>query len=147
MTASVRPRADAVDRHVGTRIRQRRSLLGLSQESLGSALGVTFQQIQKYERGANRVGASRLWDLSRVLDVPLSYFYDEMPADLAEGDARRHPPEDPAARGRGAGEADPLTRRETLELVRAYYRVRDEDVRRRFRDMVRALAGRAGEEL
>ena len=67
-----------VDVHVGGRVRLRRTLLGLSQEKLGEAIGLTFQQVQKYERGANRIGASRLWDLSRVLDVPVSYFFDEM---------------------------------------------------------------------
>ncbi len=68
-----------IDVHVGTRIRLRRTLLGLSQEKLGEAIGLTFQQVQKYERGANRVGSSRIYDLSRVLDVPISYFFDEMP--------------------------------------------------------------------
>src|SRR3954467_15416405 len=68
-----------IDIHVGTRIRLRRTLLGLSQEKLGEAIGLTFQQVQKYERGANRVGSSRIFDLSRVLDVPISYFFDEMP--------------------------------------------------------------------
>ncbi|MGB1026977.1 MAG: helix-turn-helix domain-containing protein, partial [Rhodospirillaceae bacterium] len=63
-----------VDVHVGSRVRLRRTLLGMSQEKLGEAIGLTFQQVQKYERGANRIGASRLWDLSRVLDVPMSYF-------------------------------------------------------------------------
>src|SRR5262245_39091705 len=67
-----------VDVHVGSRVRLRRTLLGMSQEKLGEAIGLTFQQVQKYERGANRIGASRLWDLSRVLDVPVAYFFDEM---------------------------------------------------------------------
>src|SRR3982751_5187523 len=67
------------DVHVGARVRLRRTLLGLSQEKLADAIGLTFQQVQKYERGANRVGSSRLYDLSRVLDVPIAYFFDEMP--------------------------------------------------------------------
>src|SRR5256885_4646469 len=66
-----------VDVHVGARVRLRRTLLGMSQEKLGDAIGLTFQQVQKYERGANRIGASRLYDLSRVLDVPVSYFFEE----------------------------------------------------------------------
>ena len=70
--------ANPVDIHVGNRVRLRRTLLGLSQESLGEALGLTFQQVQKYERGANRIGASRLFDLARVLGVPVTYFYEEM---------------------------------------------------------------------
>src|SRR6202453_3199655 len=70
-------RPSPIDVHVGSRVRLRRTLLGMSQEKLGDALGLTFQQVQKYERGANRVGARRLYDLSRVLDVPVSYFFDE----------------------------------------------------------------------
>src|SRR6201995_1970339 len=76
-------RPSPIDVHVGSRIRLRRTLMGLSQERLGEALGLTFQQVQKYERGVNRVGASRLFDLSRVLDVPISFFFDDMPEPLA----------------------------------------------------------------
>src|SRR3546814_14208536 len=78
-----------VDVHVGGRVRLRRTLLGLSQEKLGEALGLTFQQVQKYERGANRIGASRMFDLSRVLDVPVSFFFDDMPQDVAMQSPRR----------------------------------------------------------
>src|SRR6201987_3522514 len=104
-----------IDVHVGARIRQRRTLLGMSQEKLGEAIGLTFQQVQKYERGANRVGASRLYDLSRVLDVPGAYFFEEM---APAGEAR-------AGGGEGSSEADPMLKRETLELVRAYYKIPD----------------------
>src|SRR3954465_1224783 len=76
-------RPSPIDVHVGSRIRLRRTLLGMSQERLGESLGLTFQQVQKYERGVNRVGASRLFDLSRVLDVPISFFFDDMPDSLA----------------------------------------------------------------
>ena len=76
-------RPSPIDVHVGSRIRLRRTLLGMSQERLGEALGLTFQQVQKYERGVNRVGASRLFDLSRVLDVPISFFFDDLPDSLA----------------------------------------------------------------
>ena len=76
-------RPSPIDVHVGTRIRLRRTLLGMSQEKLGEALGLTFQQVQKYERGVNRVGASRLFDLSRVLDVPISFFFDDLPDSLS----------------------------------------------------------------
>jgi transcriptional regulator with XRE-family HTH domain len=72
-------RPSPIDVHVGARVRLRRTLLGMSQERLGDALGLTFQQVQKYERGVNRVGASRLFDISRVLDVPISFFFDDMP--------------------------------------------------------------------
>src|ERR1700733_2217914 len=76
-------RPSPVDMHVGARIRLRRTLMGMSQERLGDALGLTFQQVQKYERGVNRVGASRLFDLSRVLDVPISFFFDDMPEGMS----------------------------------------------------------------
>ena len=69
---------NAIDMHVGNRVRLRRTLLGISQEQLGAELNVTFQQVQKYERGANRISASRLWDISQILDVPISYFFDDM---------------------------------------------------------------------
>ncbi len=126
-----------VDVHVGGRIRLRRTLLGMSQERLGDALGLTFQQVQKYERGTNRVGASRLWDLSRVLDVPVSFFYDDMTEDVAGHSPRLISglAEEPEAM-----EADPLTKRETLELVRAYYRILDPMVRKRVFDLAKALA-------
>ena len=124
-----------IDVHVGSRVRLRRNMLGLSQEKLGEAIGLTFQQVQKYERGANRIGASRLHDLSRVLDVPVSFFFDDMdpvrapaiPAGFAE----------PAAE---AFDADPLRRRETIELVGAYYRIDDPALRRRLFELARALA-------
>eukprot|EP01035_Chromulina_nebulosa_P063261 gene63261-86543_t len=77
-------RPSPIDVHVGSRIRLRRTLMGLSQERLGEALGLTFQQVQKYERGVNRVGASRLFDLSRVLDVPISFFFDDLPEPLGD---------------------------------------------------------------
>src|SRR5271163_1017965 len=75
-------RPSPIDVHVSSRIRLRRTLMGMSQERLGECLGLTFQQVQKYERGVNRVGASRLYDLSRVLDVPISFFFDDMPDSL-----------------------------------------------------------------
>ncbi len=129
-----------VDIHVGQRIRLRRTLLGMSQEKLGEALGLTFQQVQKYERGANRVGSSRLFQLSRVLDVPVSYFFEEM---SAETTARAKAVNTDAGMAEDSGEgyqADPMTKRETLELVRAYYRITDPKLRRRLFDMTKALA-------
>jgi transcriptional regulator with XRE-family HTH domain len=130
-----------IDVHVGSRIRLRRTLLGMSQERLGEALGLTFQQVQKYERGANRVGASRLFDLARVLDVPISFFFDDMPEPLATTYGS------PAARrALGFAEAqegfgdDTMSRRETLELVRAYYRITDSAVRKRVFELIKSLA-------
>lgn len=131
-----------VDVHVGSRVRLRRTLLGMSQEKLGEAIGLTFQQVQKYERGANRVGASRLFDLSRVLDVPVGFFFDEMPEEVAAsspaqrpGRSNRPPPEQ---------ELDPMVKRETLELVRAYYKIDEPGVRKRLFEMTKALAAASG---
>ena len=126
-----------IDVHVGTRVRLRRTLLGMSQEKLGDALGLTFQQVQKYERGANRIGASRLYDLSRVLDVPVSFFFDDIKAETIEASqAEPGGRETPGS----AYEPDPMMRRETLELVRAYYRIPDTQIRRRLFDLTKAIA-------
>ncbi len=125
-----------VDVHVGGRVRLRRTLLGLSQEKLGEAVGLTFQQIQKYERGANRIGASRLFEFSRILDVPVSFFFDDMPESYATGERRATGMSD---QPQAAMEHDPLTRRETLELVRAYYRIGDPQVRRRLFELTKSL--------
>ena len=113
----------------------------MSQEKLGEAIGLTFQQVQKYERGANRIGASRLFDLSRVLDVPVSFFFDDMPADAASA-----PVDDDEAGASGVEEhsggyePDPMAKRETLELVRAYYRINDPSVRKRLFELTKAVA-------
>jgi transcriptional regulator with XRE-family HTH domain len=137
-------RPSPIDIHVGSRVRLRRTLLGMSQERLGDALGLTFQQVQKYERGVNRVGASRLFDISRVLDVPISYFFDDMPEGLQDT-----PISGPRGRMYGFAEAqepfnagvdDNLTKRETLELVRAYYRITDPSMRKRMFDLMKSLA-------
>lgn len=127
-----------IDIHVGSRIRLRRTLLGMSQQKLGEAIGLTFQQVQKYERGANRVGCSRLFVLSRVLDVLVSYFFDEMGADTAER-GRQHAMGHEVA-VKPADEPDPMTKRETLELVRAYYKITDSRVRKRLFELTKALA-------
>ena len=133
-------RPSPVDVHVGARIRLRRTLMGMSQERLGDALGLTFQQVQKYERGVNRVGASRLFDLSRILDVPISFFYDNMPDSMSGSGSPRsgqgfHEQQD----GFGAIE-DTMGKRETLELVRAYYRITDANVRKRMFDLMKSMA-------
>jgi transcriptional regulator with XRE-family HTH domain len=138
-------RPSPIDVHVGSRIRLRRTLLGMSQERLGEALGLTFQQVQKYERGVNRVGASRLFDLSRVLDVPISFFFDDMPDSLASAYGS------PTSR-RTTGFSDQhdsfaddtLNRRETLELVRAYYRITDPAVRKRVFDLIKSMGPAEG---
>jgi transcriptional regulator with XRE-family HTH domain len=131
--------ANPVDVHVGARVRLRRTLLGLSQERLGAAVGLTFQQIQKYERGANRIGASRLYEFSKILDVPVSYFFEEMPGELEthagrfKAGLRDHEQEEI--------ERDPLVKRETLELVRAYYRIPSPRARKRLFELTKSLAG------
>ncbi len=131
-------RPSPIDVHVGSRVRLRRTLLGMSQERLGEALGLTFQQVQKYERGVNRIGASRLFDLSRVLDVPISFFFDDMPGTVggSQSFARRV---SGFAEAQDGFEDDTLHRRETLELVRAYYRISDPSVRKRVFDLIKAM--------
>lgn len=133
-TASGAP--NPVDIHVGARVRLRRTLLGMSQEKLGEAIGLTFQQVQKYERGANRVGASRLYDLSRVLEVPVSFFFDDMPDEISSKSVheRREMSESP-----DPFDNDPMNRRETLELVRAYYRISDPNQRKKVFELVKSM--------
>lgn len=118
-----------VDAHVGARLRQRRMLLGISQEQLAEMLGLTFQQVQKYERGTNRVSASRLFQLARALDTPITWFFDEMEGD--RGTERVESSEQ---------DSDPMSRRETLELVRVYSRIDDRKVRKKLYEMAKALA-------
>jgi transcriptional regulator with XRE-family HTH domain len=119
---------DPVDVHVGTRIRTRRLLLGMNQETLANALGLTFQQVQKYEGGANRVSASRLAQVAEVLRVPVTYFFNDL-----ETAGEVAPP----------GEADireMMQRPEAIELIRWYYAITDPEVRQQFLEMVKAVA-------
>ena len=141
-------RPSPIDVHVGSRIRLRRTLMGMSQERLGEALGLTFQQVQKYERGVNRVGASRLFDLSRVLDVPISFFFDDMPEPLAaaygsSSSGLRASRQTGFANSQDAFGDDTLNRRETLELVRAYYRITDAAIRKRVFELIKSLVPEA----
>jgi transcriptional regulator with XRE-family HTH domain len=125
-----------IDVHVGHRLRSRRTMLGLSQTALAEEMGLTFQQIQKYESGANRISSSRLYDLCRILNVPIAYFFDEMVGDTstkspgqllgAKPPAQEHP-------------GNPLHKRETLELVRAYYGISNANQRKRLTELVRSL--------
>ena len=133
-----------VDVYVGTRMRQRRTLLAMSQTKLGDAVGLTFQQVQKYERGSNRLGSSRLYEFAKVLDVPVSYFFDEMPANAASNRGRKVSGE---AGTQFAQEKDPLIKRETLELVRAYYKIREGGVRKRIFEMVKAMGAASPAEV
>ena len=131
-------RPSPIDVHVGGRVRLRRTLLGLSQEKLGDALGLTFQQVQKYERGVNRIGASRLFDLARVLDVPIGFFFDDMP-DALGGTMNSTRRTFGLADQQDGFDDDTLHRRETLELVRAYYRINDASVRKRVFELIKSL--------
>ena len=134
--------ANPIDVHVGARIRLRRTLLGLSQEKLGECLGLTFQQVQKYERGANRVGASRLFDLSRVLDVPVSFFFDDMDEDAQSSSPAAVIKGEAVTTAASPGdERNPMAKRETLELVRADYSITDASVRRKVYELAKALGG------
>ena len=123
-----------VDIHVGKRLRQRRTLLGMSQEKLGEMLGLTFQQVQKYERGTNRIGSIRLHKLTNILEVPVGYFFEGYEDGSTAPIAGGAPAETPAQ-----AELDPMGRRETLELVRAYYKIENQTVRRRMFDLIKAL--------
>jgi len=135
-------RPSPIEVHVGSRGGRRRTLLGMSQEKLGEALGLTFQQVQKYERGVNRIGASRLFDLARVLDVPIGFFFDDMPGEMGGNGLRSRL--NGLAEAQEGFEDDTLHRRETLELVRAYYRVTDPAVRKRVFDLIKSLAPAEG---
>ncbi len=109
--------ANAIDLHVGKRLRRRRRLLGLTQQQLAESIGIRFQQIQKYECGANRVTASRLYELAVALNVPVNYFFEGL-AQIAVGGANAAPAND-----RDLIAADVLSQKETLELIRAYYKL------------------------
>ncbi len=132
-----------VDVHVGARLRVRRTLLGMSQTTVGEAISLTFQQVQKYENGKNRISASQLHNLSRVLDVPVEYFFDDMPTAVAAssptlggGKAKKPPSYEP----------NPMARRETLELVRAYYKISDPKIRKRLFELAKALGAAASKD-
>ena len=129
---------DPVDVHVGTRLRLRRTLIGMSQEQLAAALNITFQQVQKYERGTNRISASRLFQASRALGVPVSWFFEEMTDSAAAASAT---PGVVAGEKAGIDPDRKLLRRETLELVRAYYSITDVRLRRRLYEMAKAMRG------
>lgn len=117
-----------IDLHLGRRLRRRRRLLGLTQQQLAVRIGIRFQQIQKYECGANRISAGRLWQLAEALETPVAYFYEG----LAEALERKETP------AQGAGEM--FSRKETLDLIQAYYQL-EESPRRRLLDLAKSLNG------
>jgi transcriptional regulator with XRE-family HTH domain len=126
-----------IDVHVGARLRLRRTLLGISQVRLAETIGLTFQQVQKYEKGMNRVSSSRLYDLAQVLDVPLSYFFEDMSAGVSAQTPSalmksNHQPEIDLGQ-------DPMAKRETTEFIRAYCRIADPAVRKRLFELTKAV--------
>ncbi len=123
-----------IDVHVGSRVRLRRMMLGMSQEKLGEHLGITFQQIQKYEKGTNRIGASRLQHIARVLSMPISFFFEDAPGASAASTGMAEPPSTNYV-------VDFLSSSEGIQLNRAFVRISDPKVRRRLIDLVRAFAG------
>jgi transcriptional regulator with XRE-family HTH domain len=135
-TASGKP--NPIDVHVGGRLRERRTLLGMSQTALAEAIGLTFQQVQKYESGANRMGASRLFEMATVLDVDIEYFFDGMSDDVAKSSPRQimNRDTDPDV----SEERNPMLRRETLELVRAFYRFPTTEMREQFTNLTQLLS-------
>lgn len=136
-------KANPVDAHVGYRVRLRRMLIGMSQERLGDLLGLTFQQVQKYERGINRIGAGRLYEVAEILGVPISFFYEGMdgiqvPAENGNGHGNGH--------GNGNGSEKPsavmdfLSSNEGIQLSTAYMGIKDVKVRRKILDLVRSIS-------
>lgn len=131
---------DPVDVHVGQRLRVRRSLLGLSQEKLAESIGLTFQQIQKYERGMNRISAGRLYQFSKILDVPVAYFYDQFAGNsrftatlgMADNDQEEFTM------------GDLMQSKETIDLIRAYYSIDNPEIRKDIMKFIRSMGNRMG---
>ncbi len=131
--------ANPVDAQVGSRVRLRRMLIGMSQERLGELLGLTFQQVQKYEKGVNRIGAGRLFDVARILGVPIDYFYENVSSQLGSG------------RGFSENDDSPpvmefVSSGEGLQLSLAFMRIKDAKVRKRVLDLVKSLAEEKDDE-
>ena len=123
-----------IDRHVGSRVRMRRMLIGMSQEKLGEALGLTFQQVQKYEKGTNRIGASRLHRIASVLGVPVEFFYEGAPHSSAHQGGF-------AEASSSSYVSDFLSTGEGVQLVKAFLAIKDAKVRRKIVELITALAG------
>jgi len=121
-----------VDIHVGRRLRSRRTILGMSQEDIGDSVGITFQQVQKYERGLNRIGSSRLYEFATLLGVGVSYFFEE----LADSDKKENTLSD----GEFLFEHEKLNNKEVMSLVRSYYGISDPKIRKKVLSLVKAIA-------
>lgn len=128
----VKKSPNPTDKHVGSRVRMRRMMLGMSQEKLGDALGLTFQQVQKYEKGTNRIGASRLQQISHILQVPVSFFFDGAPNAMAAGSMAEAPSP--------AYVSDFLATSDGLALTKAFMRIKDAKLRRRIVELVEQIA-------
>jgi transcriptional regulator with XRE-family HTH domain len=129
--------ANPIDVHVGNRVRMRRMLIGMSQEKLGDQLGLTFQQVQKYEKGSNRVSASRLFRMTQILGVNVQFFYDDMP-----GSVSGLPSTGFAKNKNGELIMDLISSAEGLQFNQAFIKIKNADVRRRIIDLVKVLGGR-----
>ncbi|MBX2833521.1 MAG: helix-turn-helix domain-containing protein [Micavibrio sp.] len=129
-----------VDIHVGQRLRIRRSLMGFSQEKLASLIGLTFQQIQKYERGTNRVSAGRLYELSKILEVPVNYFFDQINSSLTDGSTQPGMSDNnqESFKSKSNEMDDIMSSKETLELIRIYYSIENSDTRK---DLLKLIKG------
>ncbi len=125
---------DPIDVHVGSQLKMRRRLLSISQGEIGNNLGLTFQQIQKYEKGTNRIASSRLLKLSKILDVPVEYFFEEMP-DHVEQHARNFSIENPETFDQVR-----LVSRETVELILNYYKIKNPKLRKRIFELIKGIA-------
>jgi transcriptional regulator with XRE-family HTH domain len=130
-----------IDKHVGSRVRMRRMMLGMSQEKLGDALGLTFQQVQKYEKGTNRIGASRLQQISQILQVPVAFFFEGAPIVAGEFEPAPGTHEAPSP----AYVSDFLATSDGLSLTKAFMRIKDAKLRRRIVDLVQQIAGEDAE--
>jgi transcriptional regulator with XRE-family HTH domain len=128
--------AHQVDIFVGNKLREKRIMLGLSQDAVGKMLGVSFQQVQKYEKGLNRVGCSRLYEFSKMFNTPVSYFFDGLDYQANDNVA----PSAKVAEEADDYKYDEMYSRETLELMRSYYSIKDEKTRKRFADLIRSFA-------
>jgi transcriptional regulator with XRE-family HTH domain len=131
-----------IDTHVGNRIKWRRKVLGLSQQQMADKMGLTFQQIQKYEKGLNRVGASRLWDISRVLGVSMDFFFADMPSEIESQSPMMLGKKLPNSLHEDGPEIDydPMKRKETLELVTAYYNINNRKIAKYLFDLIVAVS-------
>lgn len=135
--SKTKDRAGLRDRLLGTRVRHRRCFLGLTQQKLAVMVGITFQQLQKYETGFNKISASRLIDFSEALGVPVDYFYDGI---KAFKDAKPLSPDETPTTDLALA-SDPLLRRESATLLKNYYRIGDEKLRQSVKEMIRNMAG------